>query len=273
MSLTRTAFFVSDRTGITAEMFGHMLLTQFESIRFDETTLSFVDSVEKARTAVAQINLQGKQDGLRPLIFSTLVNRDVSAIIAEADALFIDCFDTFLAPIESELGVRATRAIGRSHSANNFADYHHRIEAINYTLGHDDGITDDFSGADIVLIGISRCGKTPTCLYLAMQFGIRAGNWPLVAEDFGSVQLSAPLQPWRKKLFGLTISPERLQEIRNARQPNSKYAALESCAYEVRAAEKLMQQENIPCLDTTSKSVEELAATILHMTRLRRKTR
>jgi hypothetical protein len=272
MPQKRSAFFISDRTGITAEMLGHSLLTQFEMVSFNEVTLPFVDSIEKADAAVRQINEQGEKDGTRPLIFSTLVNQDVSSVVAKASALFLDCFDIFILPMEKELGVLASHAVGRSHSANDFANYHHRIEAVNYSLSHDDGVsTRDLSEADVILVGVSRCGKTPTCLYLAMQFGIRAANYPLVPEDFASMQLPGQVKSLRKRLYGLTIKPDRLEKIRNERRPGSTYATRANCEFEVREAEALMRQEGIPYLDVTTKSVEELATTILQQAKLVRR--
>ena len=214
----------------------------------------------------------GNRDGTRPLIFSTLVNQDVSSVVGTANALFLDCFDIFIRPMEKELGVSASHAVGRSHSANDFADYHHRIEAVNYSLSHDDGVsTRDLAEADVILVGVSRCGKTPTCLYLAMQFGIRAANYPLVPEDFASMQLPSQVKPLRKRLFGLTIQAERLERIRNERRPGSTYATRSNCEFEIREAEALMRQEGIPYLDVTTKSVEELATTILHQANLVRR--
>jgi regulator of PEP synthase PpsR (kinase-PPPase family) len=272
MPQKRSAFFISDRTGITAEMLGHSLLTQFEMVSFNEVTLPFVDSIEKADAAVRQINDQGEKDGTRPLIFSTLVNQDVSGVVAKAHALFLDCFDIFILPMEKELGVLASHAVGRSHSATDFANYHHRIEAVNYSLSHDDGVsTRDLSEADVILVGVSRCGKTPTCLYLAMQFGIRAANYPLVPEDFASMQLPGQVKTLRKRLYGLTIKPDRLEKIRNERRPGSTYATRANCEFEVREAEALMRQEGIPYLDVTTKSVEELATTILQQAKLVRR--
>ena len=268
----RTAYFVSDRTGITAEMLGHSLLTQFDNVRFNEVTLPFVDSVEKARDVVAQINSQGATDGVRPLVISTLARTEIAQIIGQANALFLDCFEIFISPLERELGIRASHAIGRTHNVTDFVNYHHRIESVNYTLSHDDGVTNrDLNDADIILVGVSRCGKTPTCLYLAMQFGISAANYPLIPEDFSNMLLPSPLRSLRGKLYGLTIRPERLQQIRTERKPGSKYAALANCEFEVREAEALMRQEGIPYLDATSKSVEELATTILHEARLVRR--
>jgi regulator of PEP synthase PpsR (kinase-PPPase family) len=264
MDEARTAFFLSDRTGITAEMLGHSLLTQFETVRFHEVTLPFIDSVEKARDAVVQINERAAADGVRPLVISTLVNTEIAKIVSRANALFLDCFEIFISPLEKELGVPASHTVGRSHSANDFVNYHHRIEAVNYALSHDDGVsTRDLGEADIILVGVSRCGKTPTCLYLAMQYGVRAANYPLVPEDFSTQQLPAQLRQRRERLYGLTIRPERLQRIRNERRPGSTYATLANCEFEIREAEALMRHEGIPFLDATSKSVEELATTIL----------
>lgn len=272
MMQKRSAFFVSDRTGITAEMLGHSLLTQFDGVRFNEVTLPFVDSIEKAREAVERINQQGVEDGVRPLVISTLARTEIAHVVGEAKALFLDCFEIFISPLERELGLKASHAIGRAHSISDFVNYHHRIESVNYALAHDDGVSKrDLSEADIVLVGVSRCGKTPTCLYLAMQFGIRAANYPLIPEDFSSMQLPAPLRPLRGKLHGLTIRPDRLQQIRNERRPGSQYATLANCEFEVREAEALMRQERIPYLDATSKSIEELATTILQEAKLVRK--
>lgn len=272
MMQKRSAFFVSDRTGITAEMLGHSLLTQFDGVRFNEVTLPFVDSIEKAREAVERINQQGVEDGVRPLVISTLARTEIAHVVGEAKALFLDCFEIFISPLERELGLKASHVIGRSHSVSDFVNYHHRIESVNYALAHDDGVSKrDLSEADIVLVGVSRCGKTPTCLYLAMQFGIRAANYPLIPEDFSSMQLPAPLRPLRGKLHGLTIRPDRLQQIRNERRPGSQYATLANCEFEVREAEALMRQERIPYLDATSKSVEELATTILQEAKLVRR--
>ena len=271
-SQKRAAFFISDRTGITAEMLGHSLLTQFESVRFQEVTLPFVDTVDKAHEIVARINETAASDGVRPIVISTLVNTEIASIVGAADALFLDCFEIFISPLEKELGVLASHAIGRSHSVNDLVNYYHRIDAVNYALGHDDAEkTLELSDADIILVGVSRSGKTPTCLYMAMQFGIRAANYPLIPEDFTTMQLPRHLRPLRGRLRGLTITPERLQKIRNERRPGSKYATLENCAFEVREAEALMRQEGIPYLDATSKSVEELATTILHQAKLVRR--
>jgi [pyruvate, water dikinase]-phosphate phosphotransferase / [pyruvate, water dikinase] kinase len=270
ISSKRSAFFVSDRTGVTAEMLGHSLLTQFELVEFTETTLPFVDTPQKAEEAVKEINAAAARDGTRPIVVSTLVDTEVGAVLAKADGLVLDCFQIFIAPLEQELGMRSSHTVGRSHSAIN-SSYFRRIDAVNFALAYDDGqATKELSNSDVVLIGVSRCGKTPTCLYLALQYGIRAANYPLIPEDFGSMRLPGQLRPWRDKLFGLTIMPDRLHQIRSERRPGSKYASLSNCVSEVREAETLMRNENLPYLDTTHRSIEELASTILRQANLAR---
>jgi regulator of PEP synthase PpsR (kinase-PPPase family) len=271
MPIRRSAFFISDRTGITAEMLGHSLLTQFEQVEFSETTLPFIDSIEKAQAAVEEINAAGMRDGLRPLVFSTLVDPDISVAVARAHALVLDCFQIFIAPMEAELGIRSSHAVGRSHSVADSSGYFRRIDAVNYALSYDDGqSTKELENADVILVGVSRSGKTPTCLYLALQYGVRAANYPLIPEDFGAMKLPGALNRLRRKLFGLTILPDRLHQIRSERRPGSQYASLPNCVAEVREAEALMRNESIPYLDTTSRSIEELASTIMHQASLQR---
>ena len=272
MTPKRAAFFVSDRTGITAEMLGHSLLTQFDEVRFNEVTLPFVDSIEKAQDVVKQINQQAAEDGVRPVVISTLAKTEIAAVVGRANALFLDCFEMFIGPLERELGVHASHAVGRTHNVSDLVNYYHRIEAVNYALSRDDGQAKrDVSDADIILIGVSRSGKTPTCLYLAMQFGIRAANYPLTPDDFSDGELPLQVRSCRGRIYGLTIKPERLEQIRTERRPGSKYATLENCQFEIREAEAMMRQAGIPYLDVTSKSVEELATTILQAAKLQRR--
>lgn len=269
MNKKRTAFFISDRTGITAENLGHSLLSQFEGFEFKRVRLPFLDSIEKAHDAAAQISAAATADSQRPLVFSTLILPDVRNIIEQSDALILDLFEMFIVPLEAELGQPSSHAIGKSHAAG--MNYSSRMDAVNYTLDHDDGgISRELNRADIVLVGVSRCGKTPTSLYLALQFGIYAANYPLVPEDFAGGNIPAALKPLRNKLYGLTIRAERLQQIRSERAPHSRYASLDNCQLEVKQAEGLMRQFNIPYLDVTTMSVEEIATTILHQTGIKR---
>ncbi|HOA95261.1 MAG TPA: pyruvate, water dikinase regulatory protein [Quisquiliibacterium sp.] len=266
----RTVFYVSDGTGITAETFGHSLLTQFDSLRLREVRLPFIDSREKAHDVVRRVAKQREADGCRPIVFSTLVDTDVNAVVRQADAMFIDLFSTFVEPLEQEFGVKSTHTVGRSHTAADSAQYKRRIEAINFSLAHDDGQSNKgLVSADVILVGVSRSGKTPTSLYLAMQHGIKAANYPLIPEDFERDRLPDTLYQFRHKLFGLSIAPERLSEVRNERRPNSRYASLENCRYEVAEAERMMKREGIRWSSSTTKSIEEIAATILHELQLR----
>ncbi len=269
----RTVYFVSDRTGITAEMLGNSLLTQFEDFEFQRVTIPFVDSDERVADAIRQVNETVDPEGRRPIVISSVVDEAMSARIRrEANALTLDFFQVFISPLEAELGAKSSHAAGRSHGIADSHVYFARMDAINFTQSHDDGATTrDLAKAQVILVGVSRCGKTPTSLYLALQFGIRAANFPLTPDDFTDRRLPASVVPYRDKLFGLTIQPERLREIREERRPASKYAALDNCRYEVREAEAMMTREKIPTLDTTTKSIEEIATTILHRAKLERR--
>jgi hypothetical protein len=261
---TRTVFFVSDGTGITAETFGNAILAQFE-FKPRHVRLPFVDTVDKAHQVVRQVNHTAEVEGRRPVVFTTLVNVEVLQVIEEGcKAMVLDMFGTFVRPLEIELGMKSSHRVGRFSDVSKSKEYHDRIEAINFSLAHDDGQSNtDLEQADVILVGVSRSGKTPTSLYLAMQHGLKAANYPLIPEDFDRRQLPPALAAYRKKIFGLTILPERLSEIRNERRPNSRYASLENCRHEVAEAEAMMRREGIRWLSTTTKSIEEIATTIL----------
>jgi regulator of PEP synthase PpsR (kinase-PPPase family) len=260
----RTVFFVSDGTGITAETFGSSILAQFDSLRFRLRRIPFVDTLEKADEAANVIQSQAQEDGKRPIVFSTLVDVAILARIKKIEALHLDMFQTFVEPLERELNIKSSHAIGRFHHATDSDAYKNRIEAINFSLAHDDGQSiKNLREADVILIGVSRSGKTPTSLYLAMQHGLKVANCPLIPEDFERNTLPSTIVPFRSKLFGLTIDPERLSQIRNERRPGSKYASLDNCRMEVNSAQEMMRRESIPSLSTTTKSIEEIATTIL----------
>ncbi len=260
----RTVFFISDGTGITAETFGNAILAQFE-VNARHVRLPFIDSVDKAHQAVRNINHTAEIEGKRPIVFTTLVNMEILAVIkTDCNALLLDMFGMFVAPLESELGLKSNHRVGRFSDASKSKAYDNRIEAINFSLDHDDGQSHrDLEDSDVILVGVSRSGKTPTSLYLAMQYGLKASNYPLIPEDFERRELPPALAPHRKKLFGLTIAAERLSQIRNERRPNSSYASLSGCRHEIRQAEAMMRRENIRWLSTTTKSIEEIATTIL----------
>ena len=271
MNQKRTVYFVSDGTGITAQMLGHSLLTQFEGVEFNQVTLPFVDSPEKAEECLARIAEEAGRGNGQPVVFSTLVNQDVRAVLRRANALFLDFFETFIDPLEAGLGVKSSHTIGRSHSAMDKKEYQQRMEAINFSMAHDDGASHaDLAIADVILVGVSRSGKTPTCLYLALQFGVRAANCPLIPEDFARGALPEALRAHKRKIYGLTINPERLHEIRQQRRPDSRYAALANCREEVESAEKMMRREGIRWIDSSVKSIEEIATTILREFRIER---
>lgn len=260
----RTVFFVSDGTGITAETFGNSILAQF-SIKPRHVRRPFIDTAEKAHAVVGEINETAMREGQRPIVFATLVDREVLRVVREhCQGRVMDMFGTFIEPLEDEFGIKSNHRVGRFSDVAESQEYHDRIEAINFSLAHDDGQSSrNLDTADVILVGVSRCGKTPTSLYLAMQHGIKAANYPLIPEDFERRKLPAPLLPHKRKCFGLTIDPERLASIRNERRPGSKYADLLNCRFEVNEAESMMKREGISWLSSTHKSIEEIATTIL----------
>lgn len=271
MKQHRTVFYLSDRTGITAETLGHSLLTQFDGIEWKTINIPFLDTVEKARAVLTQINRSVECDGHRPLVFSTLLEPEILDVIKQANCLVFDFFETFIRSIEEELHQPFARMAGRSHGLQHHLSYFKRIAAINFVLAHDDGVSPkNFNEADIILIGVSRSGKTPTCLYLGLQYGIAAANYPLTPDDMSVMQLPKPLEPVKNKLFGLTLSPAQLYFIRQERRPNSPYASLAQCQQEIQWQESLFQSQNIPYLDTTRISIEEISAVILNRCGLRR---
>ena len=272
MKRQRTIFFVSDRTGITAEMLGNSVLSQFEGFSFSRQTIPFVDTQDKVESAIRQVNEAALGEPETPIVFSSIAD-DASRkkIRNDVNAVVLDLFEVFVAPLEHALGTRSSHKAGRSHGITNSHEYYERMEAINFTQMHDDGAaTRDLAKAQVILVGVSRCGKTPTSLYLALQFGIRAANFPLTPDDFADGRLPDSLLPYLPRCFGLTINPERLQKIREERRPGSKYATIENCRYEIRSAENLMHLQRMPVLDTTAKSIEEIAAHILAQTNLER---
>ncbi len=262
----RTVFFVSDGTGITAETFGNSILSQF-AVPSRHVRRPFVDTADKAHQVLREINHTAETEGRKPIVFITLVNPEILAIVkggSDTKALVLDMFNTFIEPLEAELQMTSNHRIGRFVDVSKSQEYTDRIEAINFSLAHDDGQSSkNLASADVILVGVSRSGKTPTSLYLAMQHGIKAANYPLIPEDFDRGQIPSTLAPYKKKCFGLTIDPTRLNSIRNERRPGSKYASLENCRFEVSEAEAMMRREGIEWLSSTHKSIEEIATTIL----------
>jgi regulator of PEP synthase PpsR (kinase-PPPase family) len=271
----RTVCFVSDRTGVTSETLGQALLSQFEGIASRTVTMPFVQTVEEARGVVERINGIARIEQARPIIFATLVDDEVRAVVRQAEGFFLDFFDAFLAPLEGEMQVRSAHVRGRA-APGAAADPAHsaRIDATNFALANDDGAgARDYRSADVILLGVSRTSKTPTSLYLALQYGIFTANYPLTDEDLERGRLPRFLDAYRDKLHGLTIRPDRLQQIRAERRPGSRYASPQQVQYEVRTALALFQRHGVPCIDVTECSVEEIASRILDRKHLERRVR
>ncbi len=264
MSSRRTVFAISDRTGITVEKLAASLLSQFGDIEFQHVAIPYVDNVEKVRGAVEQIRAAQARDGVRPLVFSSLVEPELRARLHASGAFVLDYFEAFLGPLEAELGRASRLEVGRSHGMGNGAEYYRRMDAVNFAQANDDGgRTQDYGRAELILLGVSRSGKTPTCLYLALHHAVYAANYPLTEEDLTASRLPELLRPWREKLFGLWIEPLRLHRIRSERRPDSRYASLAQCRFEAGAVRELYRRERIPWLDTSSMSIEEIATHIL----------
>lgn len=275
--MKRKVFFLSDSTGMTAENLGKSLLVQFPQIQFESVTKPFVDSPEKAQKIAVEINNEVQTSAQRPIVIDTIVNPDVSDVIQQTDCFYIDIFSTFLSPLEEELGVKSAHNVGhpaifQEDSRKVDQAYMQRINAVHFALANDDGMhLHRYADADIILIGVSRTGKTPSSIYLGMQYGVKAANYPLIPDDLDSNKLPNALTNYKRKLFGLTIRPARLSEIRNERKPNSQYAALRTCVDEVRQAETLYRQYRIPYIDTTQLSVEEISARMLQRAGIERR--
>ncbi len=268
-----TIFFISDGTGITAETLGQTLLSQFQALTFEQITIPFVNRAEKAQEVVLRINKLAEKSNLRPVIFSTIVNEEIKTIVASTNAVYIDFFQAFIPNLEKAFNEKAGEFVGYSHGIKNQQRYTNRIEALNYTLNADDGLAlKTYEMADLILVGVSRTGKTPTSLYLAIQFGLYVANYPITEDDFPLARVPSALQKFQKKLFGLTIQPLRLSEIRNERRAGSQYASIAQCKKEINAVEKMFHRENIPFLETTHYSIEEISARILTKTGLSRRS-
>ncbi|ABG40264.1 protein of unknown function DUF299 [Paraglaciecola sp. T6c] len=267
----RTAYYISDGTAITSEVFGHALLSLF-TIEFEHITVPFVETEEQAKQVVKKISESFQDDGQRPLVFYTIVNTEVRKIISKSVGINYNFLDQFVAPLEIVLGVPSKPEKHRTHSIHE-KTYDIRIEAVNYALANDDGSNlQEYDEADIILVGVSRSGKTPTSLYLALQYGIKAANYPFTEEDMGDILKMPPaLKRYKDKMFGLTIEAQRLHQIRSERRANSRYASLQQCRMELREVENLYRKEKIPFLNSTRYSIEEISAKILATTGLQRK--
>ena len=269
--MTRTVFFVSDQTGITVQTLGQALLAHFPSANIERVDQPFIDSAVKAERVAARI-VEAAATGDPPVVLCSIADQHLRGIIKRSGALCLDVLETFIAPLESAFGVSASHHASQTHGVPESSDYEERIEAINFSLAHDDGVDGKhLAEADIILIGVSRSGKTPTSLYLSLQFGIRAANFPLTEDDLENQTLPKSLLPHRSKLFGLSIDPMRIHRIREERRPGSRYASLPQCQFEARQALRLYQRLNIPHLDSTHKSIEEISTTVMQQFGLKRR--
>jgi regulator of PEP synthase PpsR (kinase-PPPase family) len=249
-------------------------MTQFDGIEFRQVTLPFISTVDKAIEAVRKIDLVCSEERVRPIVFSTLVQEEVRNVVRGSNGLFLDFFDAFLAPLETELKTQSTHVSSKTHRMADTHTYAMRMDATNFALANDDGsVVRDYDRADVILVGVSRSGKTPTCLYLAMQYGVFAANYPLTDDDLESSRLPRALEPFARKLFGLTIRPDRLQQIRNERRPDSRYSSAAQVTFEVRAAESLFDRHGVPMIDATEISIEEISSRILDRTGIERRLR
>jgi regulator of PEP synthase PpsR (kinase-PPPase family) len=265
-------FFISDGTGITAEHLGISLISQFDTLEFEFHTLPYVDNTTKAHEAVKIITATFEKTQVKPIVFITLINLEIRAILAKTPSTQFNLFDAFIPGLEEALATRASGKTGRAHGVQNKEQYYARIDAINYTLATDDGLNPkNYNRADVILVGVSRSGKTPTSIYLALHYGIACANYPITADDLTHDELPKALQGLTSKCFGLTIDPSRLTQIREHRLSESQYASLRQCTREVQATEGLLKQAGIPILNTTHLSVEEISTRIVDEMHLLRK--
>ena len=261
--LSRSVYFVSESTGITAQAYGNSLLSQFENARFSIRYSPFVNTREKAQGLANEFLHRAEAEGRKPIVFATMVDEEINTLLKHAECHYFELFDRFMPELTEVIGIEPTRQSGMSHGLNNPDNYEARIDTINYALNNDDGMRlNRFDQADVILIGVSRSGKTPTCLYLALHFGMRAANYPITEEDFEVGDLPDELLTHKQKIFALTIEPERLAAIRELRRPNSDYASMRRCFKEVQMAVDMFHRHGMTVLDSTTHSIEELASRI-----------
>lgn len=256
-------FFLSDSTGISAETMGNALLIQFPDLRFERRLIPFISTVEEARRVVAVLD-EAMSGPVTPLAFSTTAVTEIRDELHKTTCPLIDFFDLHMSRVESILGTQGLRVAARLHGVGDTKRYNARMAAVEYAIEHDDGQSlRALDKADVILVAPSRCGKTPTTMYLALQHGVFVANYPLVEEDFDDDDLPRPIRGLRDRCFGITTNPARLSQVRQERRPNSRYASLEQCAYELRHAEALFRSHRIPMINSATKSVEEMSTVIL----------
>lgn len=256
-------FFLSDSTGISAETMGNALLIQFPDLPFERRLLPFITTEDDARKVVEVLDRAAAGPG-RAIAFSTTALTSIRDILHTTTCPLIDFFDIHMTRVEEILGVEGVRQASRLHSMGDVQRYNSRMAAVEYAIEHDDGGSlRALEKAEVILLAPSRCGKTPTTMYLALQHGVFVANYPLVEEDFDTDQLPRPVRGLRDRCFGITTSPERLSQVRNERRANSRYASLRQCSWELRRAEALFKRNRIPVVNSATKSVEEMSTVIL----------
>ena len=256
-------FFLSDSTGITAETMGNALLIQFPDLRFERRLIPFISTIDEARRVVKVLDTAAAGP-VTPLAFSTAAVEEVRHELSRTTCPLIDFFDLHMQRVESILGTKGIRVAARLHGMGDVKRYNTRMAAVEYAIEHDDGQSmRALDKADVILIAPSRCGKTPTTMYLALQHGIFVANYPLVDEDFETAELPRPVRGLRDRCFGMLTTPARLSQVRHERRPNSRYASLEQCTYELRQAEAMYRNHRLPVINSSTKSVEEMSTVIL----------
>ena len=262
--MKRTVYFVSESTGITAETLGHSLLSQFDNVDFEQVYMPYINTVLRAKALTQRMQEAADRDGVRPIVFGTMLDGEIRDILRQGNGFYLELFEGFIDPLSQELGLAPSRKSGRSHAITKPSSYTKRIDAINFAMTNDDGVRpDNFVHADVVLLGVSRSGKTPTCLYLAMHYGLRSANYPITEDDFDRGDVAPQVWACRDKAFALTIDPQRLQRIREERRRGSVYASLARCEEDIRRAGQMFKRLGVPVLNTTNQSIEEISSHIL----------
>jgi len=257
----KDVYYISDSTGILATNLGQALICQFPEVNFSGEKFPFIRTVEDAKKTLAYI--LSRSGGRRPLIFSTIINSDVRKIFDSPEVEFFDAFGHFLDRLETCLETPALREPGFARHLDN-VHMAKRVEAIYFCLEHDDGRkVDEFDEADIILLGVSRAGKTPISVYLSTQMGLKSANFPLTSEYLTRYRIPDGIMQNRAKAVGLTTSAQLLNSVREKRYPGSNYAKLSTCIEEIHQAQRIFQKNKIPIISTAGKSIEEAATQVL----------
>ncbi|WP_028582415.1 pyruvate, water dikinase regulatory protein [Desulfogranum japonicum] len=253
----KNVYYISGSTAILAEDMGRALLAQFSGFRFKEEKIPFIHTVAEAEEALNRILDQCKEE--KPLLFCTIMDQHTRDVFNHPDVLFFDIFLETLEKVETSLGVCALREPGYSRHFT-MSKMTKRVDAIHYSLEHDDGTKPkDYDIADLILVGVSRTGKTPVSIYLATHMELKAANFPLTADHLGKHELPKEIVKNKSRAIGLTASPRYLHEIREKRYHGSTYASLDTCTRELQQARQLYRRYDLKTLNVEGRSIEELA--------------